>query len=132
MQNLKIQIIMSSPGYFPQFLIEQNIMNLLPLFKLQIKWLRNTPYKISIIDVGGATGENGLSTIGLEYVTHFRDLWTLTAFKSHTQQQYGFQFSFNLGIVNCTLYNKLNLKGISALCKVYLKSPLCQDETPQN
>ena len=33
------------------------------------------------------------------------------AFKSHTQQQYDFQSSFNSGIVNCTLYIKLNLKG---------------------
>jgi hypothetical protein len=37
-------------------------------------------------------------------VTNFRDLWTLMAFKSQTQQQYCSQSSFNLGIVNCTLY----------------------------
>ena len=58
---------------------------------------------------------------GLQFATNFKDLWTLIAFKSQTQQQYCFQSSFNLGIVNYTLYIKLNMKEMSALCKVYLK-----------
>ena len=86
--------------------------------------------KVSITDVGDPISESGLSTTALEYVTNFRDLWTLMAFKSQTQQQYCFQSSFNSGIVNCTLYIKLNVKGISALCKDYLKSSQCQVETP--
>ena len=63
--------------------------------------------RVSITNVGGAIGESGLSTIPLEYVPNSRDLWMLVAFKSQTQQQY----CFNLGIVNCTLYIKLNVRG---------------------
>ena len=132
MQNLKIQIIMSWDGYFPQFLIEQStlISSHFENFKSSDLGIDHT--KVSIIDVGGAIGESWLSTTSLEYVTNFMDLWTLMAFKSHTQQQYCFQSSFNSSIVNCTLYIKLNLKGIYALCKVYLKSSQCQVETPHN
>ena len=71
-------------------------------------------------------------TTSLEYVTNFKDLWTMMPFKSQSQQQYRFQSSFTSCIVNCTLCIKLNLKGISALCKVYLKSSQCQAETPHN
>ena len=118
--------------YFPQILIKQSTLDILPCLKLQIKWLGNWPYKEYITYVGGATSESGLSTIGLKYVVNFRDLWTLMAFKSQTQQQYCFQSSFNSGIVNCTLYIKLNVKGIFALSKVYFKLSLCQAKTPYN
>ena len=54
------------------------------------------------------------------------------AFKAQTQQQYCFQSSFDSSNVNCILYTKLNVKGIYALCKVYLKSTQCQAKMPQN
>ena len=53
-------------------------------------------------NIDNAIGASGLSIIGFEYVTNFRDLWTLMAFKSQIQQQNYFQSSFNAGIVNCT------------------------------
>ena len=53
-------------------------------------------------NVDNAIGESGLSITGFEYVTNFRDLWTLMASKSQIQQQNYFQSSFNANIVNCT------------------------------
>ena len=67
-----------------------------------------------------------------KYVTNFKNLKVMMAFKSQTQQQYYSQSSFNSNIVNFTLYIKLNLKGIYALCKIYLKSFHCQVNTPQH
>ena len=109
-----------------KFNLWHNFLN----FKSSVLGIDHT--KVSITDVGGVTCENGLSTTSLEYVMSFRDLWMLMAFKSQSQQWHSicFQPSFNSGIVNCTLYIKLNLKGIFALCKVYLKSWQCQAETP--
>ena len=36
--------------------------------------------------------------------------------------KYHFQYSFNADIMNCTMHIKFNLKGIFALCKVYLRN----------
>jgi hypothetical protein len=102
----------NSKHYELRWLIKQNILDLRPFFKLQIKWLRNQPYKNNLSQMEVVPLVRVDYTTSLEYVTNFRDLWTLMAFKSHTQQQYCFQFSFNSGIVNCTLYIKLNSKGI--------------------
>ena len=46
-----------------------------------------------------------VSTIGLEYMTNFRDLWTLMAFKAQTQQQYYSHLAsiHALWILPCTL-----------------------------
>ena len=132
-QNLKFQFIMGWVGYFQQIFNQTKHSRLSSHFKnSKLSGLGIDHAKVYIIDVGGAIGESVLSTFGLQYVTNFKDLWTLVAFKSQTQQQYCFQSRFNLGIVNYTLYINLNLKGIFALCKVYLISSHCQAETPHN
>ena len=131
MQDLKIQIILSWDGYFPQILIKQNTLDLLPCLKLQIKWLRNWPWYKSIYHISRWCYWWEW-IINLEYVMNFRVLWTLMAFTSQTQQQHCFQSSLDSCIVNCALYIKLDVKGIRALGKVYIKLSQCQAEMPHN